>query len=267
MKPKVLITGSGGYLGSFVLKRFLESRKYNLLLSFDDLTDAEIQFPQADVVLHLAGKPNSFRGSSEEIINVNYEGTVNLARKSAGSPHFVFLSSDYVFRSDRDKRYDEDSEVCPETDYGSSKAMAEATLRSELDRLTILRTSMLYGYDHPRRQNFFKFVEDKLSQGQSVELFSDVYSRPSHVNDVCKVIERVIDERLFGVYHASGPEYVSRYDLGSLICSARGFDLNLVKAANKPENVKIPQFLDMRTSAIFEAEMHTKLDTGVNKWQ
>lgn len=264
MKKKVLITGSNGYLGTLLVQTLTDAGDYDICPSVRDITADRFAVPQVDAIIHLAAKPNSFDGDAAEIFSVNYQGTVNLARQCPGA-HFIFLSSDYVFRSDPTRVYEEEDPTDPETVYGRSKAMAEHVLLSERERLTILRTSMLYGYDHPRRRNFFKLVERQLAEGKVLELFTDVYSRPTHVKDVCAVIQRVLDEPIFGVYHACGKEYISRYELGRLICNSKRYDAGLIQAIKKPMEVQIPQFLNLRASNILEKEIKTNLNMGVRQ--
>ena len=162
----VLITGAAGYVGTFLVRYLVEIRKYNLFLLFEDVRSTEFTIPNVDVVVHLAGKPNSFEGDPAEILAVNFQGTVNLTRKCPQSTHIIFLSSEQVFRSHPTKVYEEIDTTDPETVYGRSKVLAEEFLILEHPCSTVLRASMIYGYDHPRRRNFFKFLEQRLSRGE-----------------------------------------------------------------------------------------------------
>lgn len=264
---KILLTGCSGYIGFFLVNRFIASRKYRLFVLPDDLTTDDFSIPDVDVVLHLAGKQNySYNGSPEELITANFQGTVNLAKKCRQDTHFIFMSSDYVFESNPTKNYNEQDEVNPETTYGKAKVMAERYLLENIPNISILRTSLIYGYDHPRRKNFFWFVKSKLEKGEQVELFTDVSSRPTYISDLCKVISEVVDRELYGLYHFSGRELINRFDLGALICRLGGFDSKLLIPVKKPENVGIPKCLSMETSATFENERVTSLDKGINDW-
>ena len=70
MKRNVLITGGGGFVDSFLVTLSIETRKYNLFLLFEDLTSPNFTMPNVDVVVHLAAKPNSFKGDPAEITAV-----------------------------------------------------------------------------------------------------------------------------------------------------------------------------------------------------
>lgn len=263
MKKTVLITGSRGYLGLYLVHDLLSRGQYNLVLFNEDVDTPGFTLPPADVVIHLAGKLNSFKGSSDALMTTNYLGTVHIAQQCAPDTHFIFLSSDYVFASDPHKIYTEADAPAPETAYGQSKAQAETFLLEAHPRCTILRTSMLYGYNHPRRKNFFKFAEETLQQGKSLDLFVDVYSCPTFIGDVCAFIHAAIQEQPLGIYHACGGEYVSRFELGKRICQARGFDPALIIDVKKPSEVIIPQYLHLRSSLLCEPFIVTSLEQGI----
>lgn len=266
MKKSILITGSTGYLGTYLVKSLIDIRRYNLLLLFEDLTSDNFRVPPVDVIIHLAGKPNSYTGDPQDIWDLNFQGTVHLVKKCASKTHFIFLSSDYVFRSHPTKVYNEQAPQDPETLYGQAKAQAENYLKENHPHFTILRTSMFYGYNHPHRKNFFKFVEERLAQGLVLELFTDVYSQPTYIADLCDVIKKVIDYEIYGIYHACGVELISRYELGKLICKVKGYDQNLIVPMKKPDGVKIPSRIQLQPSRIFLRELKTNLEKGVRLW-
>jgi dTDP-4-dehydrorhamnose reductase len=261
----VLVTGSRGYVGTYLVRRLLEAGRWNIVLWQDDLTAPDLEVPAADAVVHLAGKPNSYP-DPREVLRVNHQGTVNLVERCAPGTRFVLLSSDYVFASDPNRMHEEGDAREPETAYGLGKARAEDAVRAALPDHAIVRTSLVYGYEHPRRANFFRFVHDRLSSGERLELFHDVYSRPTFVGDVCAAVEMALDGNLTGVFHACGPSYVSRFDLGRLIAEVRGHDPDLVTGVAKPPDVGIPQYLNLRTSTALEETVRTDLKEGIVEW-
>ena len=267
MKPLVYITGAGGYLGSSIIKKFLYERDYNLLISFDDINETINDGIKADVVIHLAAKLPSFKGDPNIILETNLEATKKIVEtRCKEGAHFIFLSTDYVFKSDENVVHYENDIREPETVYGESKALAEDYLlnQNKLD-VTILRPSMLYGYNHPKRTNFFKFLHDKVSNNEEVELFTDVYSRPTHVQDVNYFIDKVIKERLTGVIHACGADYVNRYDLGKLFCESNGFNSDLLVKTQMPKDGRWPSALNLGPSTIFIDSLTTTLKEGIAK--
>tara|TARA_R100000808_G_scaffold22849_1_gene50061 strand:+ start:943 stop:1749 length:807 start_codon:yes stop_codon:yes gene_type:complete len=266
MKPTICITGAGGYLGHSLLKRLIDTRKYNINLLFEDITDLENFKIDADIVIHLAAKLPSFKGDMSIVRKTNYDATKQIASACKDGAYFMFLSTDYVFNSDPDKAHNEDDPKTPETEYGVSKSMAEDFLLSckKLNTI-ILRTSMLYGYDHPKRKNFFRFLYEKVSEGEEVELFTDVYSRPTYIEDINNFIIKAIEERTTGVVHACGNEYINRYDLGCMFCDANGFDKKLLIPAEMPDDGRWPTALNLNPSDIFLNVAKTTILKGVTQ--
>jgi dTDP-4-dehydrorhamnose reductase len=221
-----------------------------------------LALPQVDAVIHLAGKPASFEDPAQ-VMSTNYDGTVNVVKTCQPHTHIVFISSELVFPSHPLKAYRETDATSPETTYGEAKRLAEEFLLSFHRSSTVLRTSMVYGYRHPTRQNFFSFLERRLSLGQTVELYTDVYRRPTHVRDLCSVIRAAIDAQVFGLYHATGADLVNRYELGHLVCEARGYDKSLLVPAQQPPNSRIPPYLDLCPSRMFANEISVSLSEGL----
>lgn len=270
MKKKLLLTGAQGYVGTYLLA-VLQSSPYFEVVPFEgDITSPTLALPKVDVVIHLAGKLNSFKGLPDELFKINLGGTKNLARKGTYS-QFVFLSSEMVFPSDATKIYRPSDRPSPETDYGRSKADAEEFLLKEIgrDRVTIVRVTMVYGYLHSKRKNFFSFLQEKLSQGEgeSVELYTDVFTSPVHIGDLCRVLKHLIEEDMTGIYHTVGTEYKSRYELGRLYAELNQYPTDLLIPKAKPPEAKIPRFLHLQTSACLENFITTSLHQGLAQYE
>jgi dTDP-4-dehydrorhamnose reductase len=137
----------------------------------------------------------------------------------------IYISTDYVFDGQRGNYTEEDTPT-PATQYGRTKLAGECEgLRLALKKIIIVRTAAIYDL----RANFLKFLLDKLSNGESVECFSDVIYSPTYYEDFLAVLERV---SLFPggrkIYHACG-ESVSRYSFACQFAESFGFDHGLIK--------------------------------------
>lgn len=255
----ILLTGASGYVGSYLQPRLeaVGNRRVGVLAA--DITAHDLELPPADVVIHLAGRLNSFAGAESEIERVNHGGTANLARRCRRGTHLVFLSTDQVFASDPERIYTETDTVAPETAYGRSKAAAEAFLLATMERVTILRTSVLYGYSHPGRRNTVEFIESKLRAGEPIDLFSDVFACPTYIGDLAACVERAIAEGVYGIHHACGAEFVSRCDIAEALCVARGYSRGLIRPVPRPASVNVPRWIHLRQSGAMRDLLTTRL--------
>lgn len=269
MKKNVLITGATGYLGPVVVRDLISHRKYNIHLLAENINDYSsvnefVSKQSIETVVHMAALVPSRKSSDEEIIQTNYAATKNLAL-SCKNCHFIFLSSECVFKSDPDMEWDIDDLKMPETLYGISKSKAEDFLleRSEIKNLSIIRTSMLYGYDKPGRKNFLKFLSECVEKEAAVEIFTDVYNRPTHVYDLSAFILDVIEKEITGVIHAASEDYVNRYELSKMFCDAHGYSHDLLIPTTRPTGARLPRQLNLKPSEIFTKQIKFPLSEGI----
>ena len=155
MKKKILITGCGGYLGSYLIPFLLQKKKYliqgydigffkecnlfenkNLsdLINLKDAKDITLEDLQnCDIVIHLAGISNDplNKLTSAKVYDPTREYTLNIAKicKSLNKK-FIFTSSCSVFGAAKTENYlTETSETSPQTGYSLNKLQIEDDLR------------------------------------------------------------------------------------------------------------------------------------------
>jgi UDP-glucose 4-epimerase len=118
-------------------------------------TDWDEALKGVDAVVHLAARVHqrNDRGAERLYQEVNAEGTLHLARRAAaaGARHFIFASTVLVYGRSNDGRpaFKEDDALTPLGFYGSSKAEAEAGLKSLAQQhqmgITVVRPPLVYG--------------------------------------------------------------------------------------------------------------------------
>ena len=176
--PKVLVTGSDGYIGSVLMPMLqtagmdaigldvgwyreghlipMESRWSTVVKDVRDLEKADLA--GFDAVVHLAALSNDPVGELDRnlTIDINYKATVRLAElaRESGVSRFIFSSSCSMYGRTSEKPLDESATFAPQTAYAESKVLAERELRmlaTERFSPVYLRNATAYGIS-PRQQ-------------------------------------------------------------------------------------------------------------------
>ena len=140
MIKKILLTGSSGFLGSYILE-FLINKNYEVTkvgrsvksdikidLSLNKLTKIDV-----DCVIHVAGKAHVIPKTEEEkkeFFRVNYIGTNNLlyGLDTKKLQSIIFISTVAVYGKEEGELIDEKSPLLGNTPYALSKIQAEQSI-------------------------------------------------------------------------------------------------------------------------------------------
>lgn len=224
---KVLITGAGGMLGSYLSEEFREEEIFTLGLREGgdyrcDLTKGNPDFGQESfhLVVHTAGTENE-----KEAMALNLEGTKHLCTALEKNPPacFVYLSSHRVYSRDAGENITEKENTWASDNVGKSKALAESFLRDWCEArgivLTIIRPARMFG-------NGVK--------GDTLQLFNDaiagkyihIRGNDAKVSMVCALdVARGIKEiyEIGGIYNASDGHDVRFIDMVESMSANAGY--------------------------------------------
>ncbi|EPQ6486777.1 NAD-dependent epimerase/dehydratase family protein, partial [Acinetobacter baumannii] len=170
----ILITGSSGFVGSYLCEYFTAMPEHSVLaqtrkntqklcnniktITFDindDLTSLDLS--SVDVIVHCAGRAHIMKEAESDPLSiyrkVNVEGTLNLAKKAAkaGVKRFIFMSSIKVNGevSDQVPFTPHDNIINIKDPYGLSKYEAEQSLlnlaQNSMMEVVIIRPALIYG--------------------------------------------------------------------------------------------------------------------------
>lgn len=157
-KGRVLVTGHGGFTGSYVSAELVADgyEVFRLAHSPDspgespvDLLDREavreaVREIAPDVVIHLAAIAFVAHGDAEAIYRVNVVGTRNLLEALAALPRaprlVVLASSANIYGNAEVEPIGEDAPPAPMNDYAVSKLAMEYMAKLWMDRLPIVIT-------------------------------------------------------------------------------------------------------------------------------
>ena len=250
MVTKLLVTGSGGLLGS-KLSEIAHIKDYDVYSTFNTSSLASVGKPlklnitdrgevekiftsvKPDVVVHAAALTDVDKCEVERdlALKVNCEGTANVSKAARKFGSFIiYVSTDYVFSGNRGSYIEEDVPD-PVNFYGYTKLKGEKTIRDLLEDFCIVRTSVLYG-SRPAsgKINFALWLIQKMRNDETVKIV-DQYASPTLNTNLAEMIVEVIERRLSGIYHLAGASRVSRIEMAMKLADEFSLNRNLVTKA------------------------------------
>lgn len=250
---KILITGANGFLGYYLVEKLL-GKKYPVIatgrgacrLPFSedknfqyiemDFTDPfsihdAFETVNPDVVVHAGAmsKPDECETNQMEAYLSNVEGTVQLLINSEElKSFFIFLSTDFVFDGERGM-YNEEDVPKPVNYYGRTKLEAEEAVKEFEHDWAIVRTVLVYGKNHSGHNNILKIVKEKLEKGEEYNVVDDQVRTPTYVEDLAKGIVSVIEKKATGIFHLSGKDILTPYQMAIKTANHLKLDSSVLK--------------------------------------
>lgn len=289
---RILITGACGFIGGSLLQH-LQSQGYDVagidvraasLVRQCDVSDAEqfrkhLDALQPDIIVHCAARKNLPDCEDNKVAAFcsNTLSTEILAQFSKETnAKIVYLSSDVVFDG-VDGHYQPDDLSQPINWYGKLKAFSEVILRT-VPNVAVCRTALVIGHMNNTYRHLLseelqnevlinqtllpQYIYHRLQQSMPVRLPETIISNATPVNLLCDMITRIIETDATGIFHATGPDALSRYETAELIADTFGLDKALISKDDGNISPLRPRNISMNAQQAFE-----RLDIDIEKWR
>lgn len=247
---KLVITGSNGLLGQKIVNQCLKhginfiatskgvNRNNNCpdkhYVSLD-ICDKEAIFHCLSTlkpthVIHTAAMTNvdQCELNPAECQEINVEATQNLWSISTDlGIHFQLLSTDFVFDGLKGN-YSENDTPNPLSIYAQSKVDAEKLLLDSTNSdWSIVRTIIVYGQgDNLSRTNIICWAKETLAKKQPMKIIDDQFRAPTWADDLAWACIRICELNKKGIYHISGPETMSVFEIVTRVANYYGLETN-----------------------------------------
>ena len=253
MREKFLITGAGGFIGSYLVEEalnrgfevyasvrpstnleYLQDKRINLItLDFankEKLVEEITGFVKAngkwDYIVHNMGVTKTLDHFMFDKVNYAYLKTfVDVLISTGNIPEkFIYMSSLGAWRSDTKELYyiDDKEHPYPSSAYGRSKFRGELYLRSLKGfPFVALRPTGVYG---PREKDYFEMVK-LIKKGFDIIVgFEHQYLTFIYVKDLVKAVFLALEKGRDGegYFLTDGEEYYSQKDFGRYVAKALG---------------------------------------------
>lgn len=245
---KIAVTGALGLLG-FQLHRQLSSRPETEVISTArprsampsgildlDITDRDaihrfIDKHQPQVIISSAAMTQVDQCETERDVcwlnNVTSVGYLAEACEKR-NVHLIHLSTDFIFDGTHGP-LDETAVPNPVNFYGESKWASEKIVMQSSCPWTIIRTVLVYGKPaFPGRSNIVMWVKESLENKKPIKVVHDQWRTPTFVNDLATGCILAAEKKATGLYHISGEEMMTPYELAVRVAAHFRLDASLI---------------------------------------
>ena len=261
---RVLVTGGSGLLGGRLLELLAGHELVALRHRGEpsgpaECLDADLARPgeteralracRPDAVVHAAALADvdacERDPEAAETINARQPGELGRAAAAAGI-RVVAISTDLVFDGSR-PRWPPEARPRPLMRYGATKRAGEQALLEAHPAAAVVRVALLVGRGAGRRASASEGLARAVRRGDRPCLFTDQYRTPVDPESVALAVAALLEApRAGGLFHAGGPERLSRFELGRRVAAAHGFDAERLVPARQAElPLPVPRPLDV----------------------
>ncbi len=255
---KILVTGSNGLLGQKLTNLLQNEKSISLIatarsksvlpithgtfhsLDISDPSEVNrvIDETKPDVIINTAAmtQVDQCETEREACWKANVTSVENLIDACAwNNVHLVHVSTDFVF----DGTYgplDETAKPNPVNYYGQSKLAAEELLIKSSISWSILRTVLVYGItEDMSRSNIVLWVKNSLEQGKTIQVVNDQWRTPTLAEDLAMGCYLAAKTKASGIYHISGKDFLSPYDIAIATANFFKLDKSLIKPTDSTQ--------------------------------
>jgi len=260
---KVLVTGSNGLLGQKLTDyykaqphmqliatargadRYAEQTGYTYQ-SLDITNQVEVNAVIAqykpDVVINTAAMTNVDACESDHAgcDSLNVDAVKYLvAACNTNNAHLVHLSTDFIFDGTHGPLTETEIPK-PLSYYGNSKYLAEQWVINNSNSWAIIRTVLVYGVvNDMSRSNIVLWAKTNLEQGKTLNVVGDQFRTPTLAEDLAQGCALAATQKAQGIYHISGSDFMSVFDLVYRVAAYFNLDKNLLNLSTS-EGIKQP---------------------------
>jgi dTDP-4-dehydrorhamnose reductase len=169
----------------------------------------------------------------------------------ATNTHLIHISTDFIFDGTHGPLA-EDEKPSPVNFYGESKLAAEKVIQTSDISWAILRTVLVYGITPGMsRSNIVLWVKKSLEQGKTIQVVNDQWRTPTLAEDLAQGCYLAAKKIASGIFHISGKDFMSPYDIAIKTADFFKLDKSLIRATDSNQ-FKQPAQRPLTTGFIIE---------------
>ena len=173
---------------------------------------------------------------------INVEGVQNLLSQTVPrDTRLVHLSCDLVF-SGADGRggYVETDPTDPVTVYGKTMVAGEEAILAADPTACILRISLPMGVSFSGHAGAIDWIVSRFKKSRPATLYFDEIRTPTYTDCLNRLYERMLANRLSGIFHAGARRRLSLYQIAQIINRVGGYDPNCLMGIPRHKAGPVP---------------------------
>ncbi len=172
---------------------------------------------------------------------VNVEGVRNLLDQTdPRQTRLVHLSIDLVYSGIGIGGYMEADPTDPVTAYGRTMVEAERLILDQFSQACILRISLPMGVSFNGHAGAIDWIQSRFQKSRPATLYFDEIRTPTYTDCLNRLFERMLGNRLSGLYHAGGPRRLSLFQIAQIVNRVGGYDPRHLMGCLRVEAGPIP---------------------------
>lgn len=234
---KVLVTGSNGLLGRKLVDllghdaELLATNRATLDVTSLEQVRSTLQKFKPDVVINAAAmtQVDQCEVNKDECWKQNVNSVSNLVDVCMDENiHLVHVSTDFVFNG-KEGPLDETAVPEPVNFYGESKLEGERIILNSGCPAAIIRTVLVYGVTSDMsRSNIVLWVKKSLEEKKPINVVNDQFRTPTLAEDLAMGCWLAARKKSTGIFHISGNEMMTPYDIAIRTADFFGLDKALI---------------------------------------
>lgn len=161
----------------------------------------------------------------------------------------IHVSTDFIFDGTRGP-LDESEQPHPVNFYGESKLAAEQVIHKSKIHSAILRTVLVYGItEDMSRSNIVLWVKKSLEEGKKINVVNDQWRTPTLAEDLATACVLAAKKKATGIFHISGDEMMTPYDIAIRTAEFFKLDKSLITATDS-NHFKQPAARPLKTGFV-----------------
>jgi dTDP-4-dehydrorhamnose reductase len=237
-KPKLLVIGSKGFLGSYVVhvaatdfcviegNRSANNQSGGVRVDIQDEGSVTAAFdaerPDAVMLLAANSDIDACERNPQEARGNNVYGAAHVAEACDRiNARLLFTSSGAVFDGKK-HGYTENDPVNPVSVYGETKAQAERLVVEIVSEAVVVRFGLVIGFSGRQGTNsLLDTLSARWNSEQTVEMPVFEHRNPIDALTCSRYLVELIQQQR-GIFHIGSTDSISRYDLGLKLASRMG---------------------------------------------